>query len=307
MGTDRSNPSTSSWVSVMNCDVLGLSGSMTCGCTPATPSTLRIASMLADGKSPPAVKPAPIPIPRPATEICPSTKRSPPSMKATMRSAIAPSATMPATPMAMPAMVNAYPRRARRRPRTLPLEARLDGQTATPPYPPLDTGHAEEEAQRQPRAPRHADPVPARQHVQHGRVDAERVARMHEDVEEGRLVVLVDELEERREAATNPPRVVGEPRAAEVAGREGVHDGGGRQLTGAHGDVDAAREDRVDEGDGVADGDEAVADHRRVLVREVRVAVHGRHPLGAGEVGRHAGRAGQHGRVQAVHVARPRP
>jgi len=98
-------PSTSSCVSVMNCEVLGFSGSITCGWTPATPGTLRMASMAAAGSRPPAVNPAPMPIPRPATEIWPSTKRSPPSMKRTMRSAMAPSATMPATPMAMPAMV----------------------------------------------------------------------------------------------------------------------------------------------------------------------------------------------------------
>src|SRR5438876_1174559 len=57
-------PSTSSCVSVMNCEVLGFSGSITCGCTPATPGTLRMASMAAAGSRPPAVNPAPMPIPR---------------------------------------------------------------------------------------------------------------------------------------------------------------------------------------------------------------------------------------------------
>src|SRR5437763_14911916 len=68
-------PSTSSWVSVMNCEVLGFRGSITCGCTPATPGTLRMASMAAAGSRPPAANPAPIPIPRPATEIWPSTSQ----------------------------------------------------------------------------------------------------------------------------------------------------------------------------------------------------------------------------------------
>ena len=51
------------------------------------------------------MKPAPMPMPSPATEIWPSTKRSPPSMKRLMRSAMAPSATSPATPTAMPSTV----------------------------------------------------------------------------------------------------------------------------------------------------------------------------------------------------------
>ncbi len=51
------------------------------------------------------MKPVPIPIPRPATEIWPRTNRSPPSMKRTMRSLIAPSATKPATPTAIPITV----------------------------------------------------------------------------------------------------------------------------------------------------------------------------------------------------------
>ena len=57
-------------------------------------------------RSPPAVNPVPMPMPRPATEICPSTNRSPPSMKRTIRSLIAPSDTRPATPIAMPRTVN---------------------------------------------------------------------------------------------------------------------------------------------------------------------------------------------------------
>src|SRR5213594_1492359 len=101
----------------MNCDVEGSSGSMTWGCTPATPGTEEIFLIVAAGRRPPAVKPAPIPIPRPATEIWPRTKRSPPSMKRTMRSLMAPSVTRPATPIAIPAIANAYPRRILSTPR----------------------------------------------------------------------------------------------------------------------------------------------------------------------------------------------
>ena len=106
MGTLMSVPSTSSWVSVRNCEVVVLSGSITCGWAAATPGTRAISAILAARSSPPAVKPAPIPMPSPATEIWPRTKRSPPSMKREMRSAIAPSATSPATPTAMPSTVN---------------------------------------------------------------------------------------------------------------------------------------------------------------------------------------------------------
>ena len=73
------------------------------------------------------MKPVPMPMPRPATEIWPSTKRSPPSMKRTMRSAMAPSATMPATPMAMPAMVKAYPRSVAEARHRLPFQADSTG------------------------------------------------------------------------------------------------------------------------------------------------------------------------------------
>ena len=97
----------SSWVSVRKCDVLVLIGSITCAWTPETPGTAAISRILAAERSPPAVKPVPMPIPSPATEIWPSTKRSPPSMKRVMRSAMAPSDTSPATPTAIPTTVNA--------------------------------------------------------------------------------------------------------------------------------------------------------------------------------------------------------
>src|SRR5262245_13002843 len=251
-------PITSSCVSVMNCDVLGLSGSSTCGWTPATPSTLRIASMAAAGSRPPAVKPVPMPMPRPATEIWPSTNRSPPSMKRTMRSAMAPSATMPATPIAMPTMVKRYPRRTPRSalitrasglPRSrssqarlarwgpspttccrshdhhrlasaverpaarttitgsprpsnglrlaLPFQPRLDGEAGAAANPTVDARDAIEDPQGDAHAPRRRHPVAARQHVEDGLVDAEAIARMHEQIEERRLVVFVNELEER--------------------------------------------------------------------------------------------------------------
>src|SRR6266566_1362144 len=106
-------PRISSCVRVMNCEVDGSSGSMICACTPWTPGTSEIARMVAAGSSPPAVKPVPMPMPRPATEIWPSTKRSPPSMKRTMRSLMAPSETSPATPIAMPTTVKRYPRSTR--------------------------------------------------------------------------------------------------------------------------------------------------------------------------------------------------
>jgi len=105
IGVAGSMPRTSSWVRVRNCEVVGLSGSITCACTAATPGTCAICSILAARSRPPAVKPVPIPMPSPATEIWPSTKRSPPSMKRVMRSAIAPSATRPDTPTAMPRIV----------------------------------------------------------------------------------------------------------------------------------------------------------------------------------------------------------
>ena len=85
--------------------MVGLSGSITCPCTAATPGTREICSILLARSRPPAVKPVPIPMPSPATEIWPSTKRSPPSMKRVMRSAMAPSATRPATPTAIPSTV----------------------------------------------------------------------------------------------------------------------------------------------------------------------------------------------------------
>src|SRR5262249_2348029 len=97
----------------MNCEVDGSSGSMICAWTPSTPGTPAMARIVAAGRMPPAGNPVPIPMPRPATEIWPSTKRSPPSMKRTMRSLMAPSATSPATPMVMPSTVKRYPRKIR--------------------------------------------------------------------------------------------------------------------------------------------------------------------------------------------------
>src|SRR5436309_7453535 len=186
-------PRTSSCVSVMNCEVLGLSGSITCGWTTETPSTLRIASMAAAGSSPPAVKPAPIPMPRPATEIWPSTKRSPPSMKRTMRSAMAPSATMPATPIAMPAIVKRYRRRTRRSPLlrlarlALPFQSRFHGEAGAAAQPAVEAGDGIEDPQGDTYAQRRRHPVAAGEHAEDGHGDAERGARPHQDFEGRRL------------------------------------------------------------------------------------------------------------------------
>ncbi len=100
-------PMISSWVRVRKLEVLVLNGSMTWAWTPDTPGTAAISAILAAGRRPPAVKPVPMPMPSPATEIWPSTKRSPPSMKRVMRSAMAPRETSPAIPTAMPMTVNA--------------------------------------------------------------------------------------------------------------------------------------------------------------------------------------------------------
>src|SRR5436309_356665 len=221
-------PRTSSCVSVMNCEVLGLSGSITCGWTTETPSTLRIASMAAAGSSPPAVKPAPIPMPRPATEIWPSTKRSPPSMKRTMRSAMAPSATMPATPTPMPAIVKRNRRRTRQSPLlrlarlTLPFQSRFHGEAGAAAQPAVEAGDGIEDPQGDTYAQRRRHPVAAGEHVEHGLVDAEVVARVHEEIEERRLVVLLDELEERLEAGAHAPLVGGERDQPEPAVAEDV-------------------------------------------------------------------------------------
>ena len=76
---------------------------MTWAWTAATPGTARSAARVRAGKSPPAVKPAPEPMPAPATEIWPRTNRCPPSMNRLIRSASAPRATSPAIPTAIPA------------------------------------------------------------------------------------------------------------------------------------------------------------------------------------------------------------
>src|SRR5688500_397874 len=194
----------------MNCEVLGLSGSMTCACVPAVPGTAATFRMASAGSIPPAVNPAPMPSPRPATEICPSTKRSPPSMNRTMRSAIAPRATSPATPIAIPTTVNPYRRRIRPAaailidsPRpgasgpgvlrlALPLEAGFHGESGAAAVERFQTREREQQAERPPRPGRHPEERAAAQHGQHGVAHAEVVLRPEQELEERRLVVLVD-------------------------------------------------------------------------------------------------------------------
>ena len=128
---------------------------------------------------------------------------------------------------------------------------------------------------------------------------------MHEEIEERRLVVLVDELKQRGEARAHAALVGREAPGREVTGAERLENGGGGQLARAQRDVDAAREDRIDERDGVADGDEAIAYHRRVVVGEVGHAVHRRDADGAREILGHAPAAGDHRVEQALGLARP--
>src|SRR4029450_7732580 len=135
-------------------------------CPAAPPATAAISAILAEVRRPPAVKPAPMPMPRPATEICPRTKRSPPSMNRTIRSAIAPSATIPATPTAIPAIVKAYPRRILLTARlaaqgaarlALPFESGLHRFARPAAAPGVEAGEAEEERERDADAQGHAD------------------------------------------------------------------------------------------------------------------------------------------------------
>src|SRR5262245_13526256 len=354
-------------------------------------------------RRPPLVKPAPGPSPAPATEIWPRTKRSPPSMKRTMRSLIAPRATSPATPMAMPATVNAYPRSARtktrpttilrsfhrsprrsraprrallffghltaclgararlgshdhssvispltsaprarlgshdhlrsshrsprrsraprlarplfghltahlgasraprlarplfghltahlgasRAPRlALPFEPRRDGQAGATTNPDVDADEREQQREGSPGAPGHADEGAAREDGEHRVVHAEVVTRAHEEVQERGLVVLVDEAEERRRPAAHAALVGGEAPRVEAPVPERRQDRLRGELAGPHGDIDPAREDRIDEGDGVAHGHEVVADRGHVVVREVRLAMDGSDLLAACEL-----------------------
>ena len=115
----------------------------------------------------------------------------------------------------------------------------------------------------------------------------------------------MDELEERAEPAPNPTLVRREGLRLEAPGGERPVDRAGRKLARLHGDVDAAREDRVHERDRVADGEEAVADDRRVPVREVRLGVDGGELRGAAEPLGHASAAPDHLGVERLQ--RPAP
>src|SRR5687768_16464480 len=91
-------------------------------------------------------------------------------MKRTMRSAMAPSATIPATPMAMPAIVNAYWRSSRRTltGAPLPFEARRERPPRPAADPGVDPGQADEQAEGEAHAQRPVQESAARQDVQHG-------------------------------------------------------------------------------------------------------------------------------------------
>src|SRR5262249_42219582 len=142
----------------------------------------------------------------------------------------------------------------------LPFQPRLDRQAGAAADPAVDTRDAVEQSQRDPHTPGRRHPVAPRQHVQDGLVDTEGIARMHEKNKDRRLVVLVDKLEERTEPAAHATHKTGKLPRREIARAKGLENRPRRELTGSQGDVDAAREDGIDERDRVADGDEAIAD-----------------------------------------------
>src|SRR5262245_3980592 len=303
-----SAPITSSCVSVRNWEVEVRSGSITCGWTAATPGTREISAIFAARSSPPAVKPAPIPIPSPATEIWPRTKRSPPSMNRPIRSAIAPSVTSPATPTAIPSTVNRYPfgrsalsltGSSRSRTPTSPLQAGFDRAAVTATAPAIDTHDDEESLERQTHPERHAHEGTAGQHAEDVVADNGHVLRTEEDLQERGLVVPTDEPPEGGRAAVEAPRVSGEAARFEPSVREGARDLRGRHFGGLHGDVDAGREDGVHEGDGVADAEEPISGGGLHLVREIGGRVHGRDAFRAFEALTHA-LAAPHHRLEEI-------
>ena len=130
---------------------------------------------------------------------------------------------------------------------------------------------------------------------------------MHEEVEEDGLVVLVDELEERRDAALGLALIGVKAPRLEAAVGERAQDRLRGELARTQRDVHTAREDRVHEGDGIADGHEAIADDRRVDVGEVRLPMDRADALGVRETRCDRRAAGDHRRVEVVGRARPRP
>src|SRR5581483_4319233 len=102
-----------------------------------------------------------------------------------------------------------------------------------------------------------------------GGAQLERVARLHEDVEELRTIEVVDEAPEAGVGAPDSPRVPrrdprGALRMVEALDREPR-----RLLAAVHREPDAGREDRVEKGVRVAGGDPAVAGRRTGEVRVV--------------------------------------
>src|SRR5207244_2792235 len=176
----------------MNCDVEGSSGSMTWGCTPATPGTEEIFLIVAAGSRPPAVKPAPIPIPRPATEIWPRTNPPPlgshyPIHRLASRRA---SQSLRGRRSARTTRSIDSPRGARRRASAaaarlaLPFQARLDGPARPSPHPDVRARDREQEQERRPRAPRHAEQGAAREPAPHRLEHAEGAPGLEEELEE---------------------------------------------------------------------------------------------------------------------------
>src|ERR1700716_3099747 len=122
----------------------------------------------------------------------------------------------------------------------LPLQPGFDREARAAARPGVDAPEPEEDPERDAHAPRHRHPVAAGEYVEDGLVDPEVIARVHEEIEERRLVVLVDELEQRGKARVHPALVGREAPGREVTGAERLENGGSRQLARAQRDVDAA-------------------------------------------------------------------
>src|SRR5262249_18694069 len=156
-----------------------------------------------------------------------------PSMKRVMRSAMAPRATRPATPTAIPSTVNRYPRGQSARqviPRSLPQKPRLDRSPAAPSLPSVDAHEEEEQLEGEPHAERDAQKRAARQHTGHAVDGTGDIPRLEERVEKRRLVVVPDEADERVRAVPETALVAGEPRGVEAVLAKRAEDLGRRQL-----------------------------------------------------------------------------
>src|SRR5207245_8196070 len=83
----------------------------------------------------------------------------------------------------------------------LPLQSRLDGAAGATTDPHVDPCDREQERQREPRPPPHPEERAARQHDEDRIEHSEMAARLEEQLEERRLLALVNEREERPDAA----------------------------------------------------------------------------------------------------------